>query len=623
MKIFENETKRINKIKETINNPDVKVVSFDIFDTLLVRPVIEPSDIIFLLSKKYAEYKDLFLKYRNNAEKEIKKENITIYDIWNHIAKKRNISDAKKNFFIKEELNLEYNFLYSRKLGHELFDYAIKLNKRIILTSDMYLPSEFLNKVLHKNGYNGYKKIYISCECNFRKDSGKLYSYILKKEKIKSNQIVHIGDNRYSDYKMAKKQGLNVCWLPSNLTLFLKNDAFGNYISLKELVNLDYEDRILFGFIINTIYDQVDSKNFSSNLTLENFSKLIILPILLNILIITNKKKFQDEYGKLFFAARDGYLPSQAFKICNYYHKVLPYKYFMASRQAYSCIIYPTPYSKLNYDKFDQDYTLSKYLDLIIIDNHLLNFIKQKMSKDELNLKVNDNKNLCKKILKKFDDQINASYKERQKATQEYYTDIINSNKKRVAVFDCGYSGSISIALSKVLHNKFKVDKVYLYQYEKNIERDKKNKTITYTVLKYENKAPWFDVLLETMFSPLVGSCKGFIQKGNKIIPILEKDDIDSNMERDITLVQKMALLKVADFAKIFDNYWDCLDKFNLSIYSNLLLRLFNKHKKNAKIFQNIVFKDTYCTDNTITLEEIIRGENRIKRLISKLRNVL
>ena len=94
-------------------------------------------------------------------------------------------------------------------------------------------------------------------------------------------------------------------------------------------------------------------------------------------------------------------------------------------------------------------------------------------------------------------------------------------------------------------------------------------------------------------------------------------------MERDITLVQKMALLKVADFAKIFDNYWDCLDKFNLSIYSNLLLRLFNKHKENAKIFQNIVFKDTYCTDNTITLEEIIRGENRKKRLISKLSNVL
>lgn len=620
MKIFENEKERINKIKEKIKKSDAKVISFDIFDTLLVRPVIEPSDILFLLSRKYTGYENIFLKNRINAEKEINKKNTTIYDIWDHIAELTGISNTQKMKFLKEEFNLEYNFLYSRKLGHELFDYATKLNKKIILTSDMYLPSDFLNKVLHKNGYNGYEKIYISCECNCRKDSGDLYSYILKKEKVKSNQIVHIGDNRYSDYKMAKKQGLNACWLPSNLTLFLKKNAFGNYISLKELINLDFENRILFGFIVNTIYDQIDNKDFNSKLTLNSFSKLIVLPILLNILIITNKKNFQDEYGKLFFAARDGYLPSQAFKICNYYHKVLPYKYFMASRQAYSCVIYPTPYSKLIYDKFDKNYTLSKYLDLIIIDSHLLNLIKQKMSKDELNLKVNDNKELCKKILKRYDNQITKSYKKRQEITQKYYTDIINSDKKRIAVFDCGYNGSISIALSKVLHNRFKVDKVYLYQYKKNIERDRENGTVTYTVVNYKNRAAWFDVLLETMFSPLVGSCKGFIQKGNKVIPVLENDDIDANMRRDITLVQKTALLRVADFAKIFNNYWDCLNGFDLSIYSNLLLRLFNKHRKNAKIFQNIAFKDTYYTNNALTLEKIINGENFIKRIIHKLK---
>ena len=40
----------LNTIKEIIKNPAIKVVSFDIFDTLLYRPCIHPSDIFYLIA---------------------------------------------------------------------------------------------------------------------------------------------------------------------------------------------------------------------------------------------------------------------------------------------------------------------------------------------------------------------------------------------------------------------------------------------------------------------------------------------------------------------------------------------------------------------------------------------
>ena len=41
------------KITDAIQSPDIKVVSFDIFDTLLVRPALDPQDIFVLLADRF------------------------------------------------------------------------------------------------------------------------------------------------------------------------------------------------------------------------------------------------------------------------------------------------------------------------------------------------------------------------------------------------------------------------------------------------------------------------------------------------------------------------------------------------------------------------------------------
>lgn len=81
---------------------------------------------------------------------------------------------------------------------------------KVIFTSDMYLESDVIRKILEKNGYTEEDKIYLSSEVKVSKSKGKLFDYIIKDIDLKPEEIIHIGDNYCSDYQQAKKEG-NKC----------------------------------------------------------------------------------------------------------------------------------------------------------------------------------------------------------------------------------------------------------------------------------------------------------------------------------------------------------------------------------------------------------------------------
>ena len=606
----------IKHIEQEINKSNIKVISFDIFDTLLVRPVIEPRDIFYLFDKKLKKYNSYtFTQLRFNAEEDMIKSNPNIYDIWNSIAKKNRLSKIDKNFLCEQEIELESDLLYTRKLIKKIFEYAIKSGKKVILTSDMYLTSEILSHILKKNGYKDFKNIYVSNECNRRKSSGDLYKFIVNREEISPSELLHIGDNYYSDYKIANQIGINAIWVPSNVDLFLHDHKFSKKMNLKEITKLSYNNRILLGYTINSLYEENNNA-----ITLVDLSKLVIFPILMSILSLTNQSNFRSKYDKVFLCARDGYLPFEAFKVFNKFKSTLPYEYFLASRQAYSCIIYPTPYSRLKKDSFLDNFTLLDYLNLTILDKKILNLVKSKLSPDELNLSVKSNIEECNNMLRRFDTDISKAYTSRKIATKRYYSKNIFSRKKRIIVFDCGYSGSISIALNKALDSKFNIDKIYLFQTDKNIERDKENKTTTYLLSRENRHEGWIDELLETMLSPLVGSCRGFfIDKANKVRPIFEKAKFSSEMKKDHDLVQNTSLQEIERFILLFKGYWDYFDGFDISFNIKCLNIIFSKRPKNTEIFSNFQFTDTYLTDNVITLKEIIDKETLNDTLFNKV----
>ena len=122
------------------------VISFDIFDTLLLRPFVKPAD-LFTYIEQITKKND-FAYARQNAE-------TVFYNKFGY-SKEANIEDIysvmpDEYAELKDlELNLESTGLKINQEVKKIYDYAVEKGKTIIIASDMYLPSDFIESVLKK-----------------------------------------------------------------------------------------------------------------------------------------------------------------------------------------------------------------------------------------------------------------------------------------------------------------------------------------------------------------------------------------------------------------------------------------------------------------------------------------
>ena len=155
-----------------------KVVSFDIFDTLLKRDVFFPTDVFVLVEREYSRrfgQQLNFASIRENAEKAAREKSIYQDVTFDEIYSEINLSVSEKSILQQLELDVEASLLHSNIDIQYLFEECLKSGKTIYIVSDMYLPKAFIQKLLNENGYSGYNNIYISNEYKASKSSGQLF----------------------------------------------------------------------------------------------------------------------------------------------------------------------------------------------------------------------------------------------------------------------------------------------------------------------------------------------------------------------------------------------------------------------------------------------------------------
>ena len=190
-------------------------ISFDVFDTLLFRKVDNYKDIFCLVEEKYnhlnsnkiKNFKKIRIIAEQNARNKSNKDDIVFEDIYKEI----NYSDLIKKELKKLELQSELEAVFPNNVMIKFLQYCKEVGKKIVITTDMYLPKNIISKMLKKCGVteNYIDYIFISGEIGLSKSSGKLFEYILNKLKISPYSICHIGDNKTSDIKMPKSLGIN------------------------------------------------------------------------------------------------------------------------------------------------------------------------------------------------------------------------------------------------------------------------------------------------------------------------------------------------------------------------------------------------------------------------------
>ena len=307
-----------------------EVISFDVFDTLLQRCVLQPQDVIGWLAEEVQEKlgvsAERFRQARIRAERS--GEHPSLPEIYARTAAFLDRDPSALADLPEKELACEKRFLQPRERIAELLEYAKKKKKTVILTSDMYLKAEEIAELLETCGIQGYEKIFVSVDCRCSKSQG-LFE-IVKKE-YPGKKILHIGDDPEADIAAARKAGCEALHLRSALQRAV-DCGYGDVLA-KEW---DLRERSLLGLCLSEAFadpfEEDGIRFLDDRRRLLRFAAMACTPLITGFLCeLPGTAAAKD--GVL-FAARDGWLLKELYDRLRLHADCPPGSYLYTSRRA-------------------------------------------------------------------------------------------------------------------------------------------------------------------------------------------------------------------------------------------------------------------------------------------------
>lgn len=195
-----------------------KAVSFDIFDTLVVRKCKEPQKVFELVENKFEQisghgpfqFEQIRIMSEAEARKNKNEGEVTLEEIYHVVS--RHLGGEVSAMLMAMELDTELDVCEPNKEIVDLYR-EISKSKDVFIVSDMYLGIERIKLILKSCNIPLPKKLYVSCEVNVSKRDRGLYKLLMKENNLKARDIIHIGDNFMSDYINPKLLGMQSVWL--------------------------------------------------------------------------------------------------------------------------------------------------------------------------------------------------------------------------------------------------------------------------------------------------------------------------------------------------------------------------------------------------------------------------
>jgi FMN phosphatase YigB (HAD superfamily) len=199
----------------------VKIIrSFDVFDTCLTRRVGVPSDLFYDVARKtlsrlgQAASRPLledFVTARMEAERMARQqtstEEVNLADIWKILM--RSMGCPHDPALVRCELEAEAESLVPIAAMREQVRTARQQGDRIVFLSDMYLPTDFIERQLKTHGFaESGDGFYVSADIGKTKASGNLFRHVLEQESTPAANVWHTGDNPHSDYLVPRRLGI-------------------------------------------------------------------------------------------------------------------------------------------------------------------------------------------------------------------------------------------------------------------------------------------------------------------------------------------------------------------------------------------------------------------------------
>lgn len=635
---------------ETIANPNTKVVSFDIFDTLVVRPFAEPSHLFKLLEHKYNEVFGIssvvdFAQIRIEGEqrcrldknlKRTNNEDVTLDEIYEFISKEYRLDLKKLNEIKNYEVELEIKLCTRRNYIYGLYELAKYLGKTVIATSDMYLSQEVIETILKNNGYE-MDKVFVSNVVGLSKWNGTLYAFVKKELGVKGSEIIHIGDNWIADVSNADKNGIKSFLVEKPMALYRGEDLSiyaGDILNSILHSGINHDLRwvscgylgysAMEGLIANKLFDSpfvYYNKESNFNCSPDVIGYTALGPYLFGVTNWIRQKAEQNKVRTIHFVARDGYVPMKAFEIFRKYNKKLPTTdYIYVSRKS---MMFADIYKKE--DVFSLTHKMNAKTTHSKIIKYFRPYLQNKFIKlddSEILEHLGLNKNSGEKyfttifefesfLSELFDLIDQKKLNDNKTELKNYFSQII---KKDDILFDIGYSGRQECALTKLLG--FPVNSLYVHSNNEYLE---KRQSIAHFKNEcfYDYKQFMTGVVREHVFMKLAPSTIGYKNVNGTLEPVFEEYKIDTVTEVITKEMQNAALDFVDDYLKTFDGLFDYLYFRNQDLAWNFEYFITWARDFDKLIMNSLKFEDDLGEGKTTTISGYDFWKTELDRLVN------
>lgn len=185
------------------------VVTFDVFDTLLLRPLARPEDAFYLLGARLG-YPDL-RRLRIQAEEEARRRKevaagsreVTLEEIWAVLAPETGLSPEEG---MAAERRLEFDLCRANPYFLPVVAALRRQGKTLAVLSDMYLEEETVTALLDRCGFGTFATCLVSGERGSSKSGGGLYR-LARKLLGPGRACAHVGDDPWADQRQAEAAG--------------------------------------------------------------------------------------------------------------------------------------------------------------------------------------------------------------------------------------------------------------------------------------------------------------------------------------------------------------------------------------------------------------------------------
>lgn len=453
---------------QSFYSTNVKLIAFDIFDTLFCRPLLGSETIKTIVSRRVQEdIGRLYKEYRAIAEqqaRDIKGSDVGLDEIYSRLGELAGLSEDHLAELRCLEEEVEKASLEPRWDALQLFREALATGKPVVLITDMFLPRTVIEAYLREYNIDGWEALFVSNEIGLRKDNGKLYDHVLAHYAIEPAEMLMVGDNERSDVQIPCDMGASFLHLlrPGELARGLPR--FSSLIASQEQSG-DIDAEISLGLVVRKNFTPIHYPTFDPDslvqVTPYNLGYSLVGPLLVSFAQWLLQTTREDGIDRLYFLSREGKLIKQVYDFWCEGEKNIPLSdYLVVSRRAAGVAAILKPDDILDiactfyYPNTIENFLYTRY-GLSLSDKRWGEIAQSPGWDCTTVVSVRDRKiEHLVPLLQTLQAEIYAKAEDERLALLRYLTDKGLDQDDRQAVVDIGYGGSVQSYMNKLLSRK-------------------------------------------------------------------------------------------------------------------------------------------------------------------------